>query len=232
MLSDLIQKLRLKELIEKEDFQTLYQAVDQSTLDFEVLSTMTEEWLDLGINPLDYMTVLPGRYLTGQVKYKSVLIPKNIVDIKYRALSETQGLEEICYQGTIEEFENVNKEPHWMPPYLVGVQCSDGVWLSVKNVSINRFSTASSGTATTILSGTSFCMGSGESLPDPKDSSNGDIFLKQVPAGVSEVWIFVNDQWQLLSTPSLSIDTNVTTAAQGSELRYSPSPTITWSGKL
>lgn len=231
MLSDLIQKPRLKELIEKEDFQTLYQAVDQSTLDSEALSAMTEEWLDLGINPLDYMTALPGRYLTGQVKYKSVLIPKNIINIKYGALSETQGLEEICYQGTIEEFESVNKELHWMPPHLVGVQCFDGVWLSAKNVNTSCSSTASSGAATTI-SGTTLYMGSGESLPDPKDSSSGDIFLKQVPAGVSELWMFVNDQWQMLSTPSLSIDTIVTTVAQGSGLRYTPSPTITWSGKL
>lgn len=230
MLSDLIQKSKLKELIEKEDFQSLYQEVDHNTLDFDTLSIMTEEWLDLGINPLDYMTALPSRYLMGQVKYKSVLIPKNIVSIKYRALSETQGLEEIYYQGTIEEFENIKKDPPWMPPRLVGVQCSDGVWLGVKNVSISCTGTASSGA--TAVSGTSCYIGSGKSLPDPKDFSNGDIFLKQVPAGTSELWILLNDQWQVLSTPSLSVDTNVTISAQGSELHYAPPPTITWSGNL
>ena len=232
MLSDLIQKPKLKELIEKEDFQSLYREVDHNTSDFDTLSIMTEEWLDLGVNPLDYMTALPSRYLMGQVKYKSVLIPKNIVSIKYRALSETQGLEEIYYQGTIEEFENIKKDFLWMPPRLFGVQCSDGVWLSATDVSVSRTGTASSGAATTTISGTSYYIGSGKSLPDPKDFSNGDIFLKQVPAGTSELWILLNDQWQVLSTPSLSVDTNVTTSAQGSELHYAPPPTITWSGNL
>lgn len=233
MLSDVIQKPKLKEMIEEEDFQSLYREVDHNTLSFDTLSIMTEEWLDLGVNPLDYMTALPSRYLMGQVKYKSMSIPKNIVEIKYRALSETQGLEEICYQGTVEEFENIKKDPPWMPPRLFGVQCSDGVWLSVKDVSISRTGTVSLGAATTTISGTGCYIGSGKSLPDPGDSSNGDIFLKQVPTGISEFWVFFNDQWQMLSNPSISTTEPTIVSAWGSKLCYIPgAPTITWSGNL
>ena len=41
VLSDLIQKPKLKELIKKEDFQSLYREVDHNTSDCDTLSIMT-----------------------------------------------------------------------------------------------------------------------------------------------------------------------------------------------
>ena len=105
---------------------------------------------EIGIEPTDYLTVLPYCYyyyelfdsplyivpanikelITGSFyrvrNLKKVIIPKSVECIHVGAFMECQGLEEIQYEGTIEEFNKIcNAE---VSDTAVKIICTDGTF--------------------------------------------------------------------------------------------------------
>ena len=133
LTSNLLKNPKIIDLLEKRDFESLYLQLARYDR-----SKFTEECLLAGVDPLDYMTLVPSYYLEGKLDDLSTLtLPSHIKLIDAGALQFAE-LSDIYYEGTIEEFERVVKQPYWMPLGVSSVSCTDGEWHEkVLNTTIN-----------------------------------------------------------------------------------------------
>lgn len=59
----------------------------------------------------------------------SIFIPKSVVEFKNNIIDYRVDLKDIIYEGTIEEWNNINKPSNWYSPYYIDsytIHCSDG----------------------------------------------------------------------------------------------------------
>lgn len=123
LISNLLKNPKIIDLLEKRDFESLYLQLARYDR-----SKFTEECLLAGVDPLDYMTLVPSYYLEGKLDDLSTLtLPSHIKLIDAGALQFAE-LSDIYYEGTIEEFEKVVKQPYWKPLGITEIHCIDGEW--------------------------------------------------------------------------------------------------------
>lgn len=78
--------------------------------------------------------IIPSNCFLNYNLITRLVIENTVNKIESYAFGDCQGLEEIVYNGTISEWENIDKEQYWLgKPKLLGgltpatlVQCSDG----------------------------------------------------------------------------------------------------------
>lgn len=174
----------------------------------------TEECLEAGINPLDYMDTVPSHYITkeGSVKGRFI-IPSHIHSIESQALLfvPIQGIQ---FQGTIEEFNRIDKQVQWLPSFVTEVLCTDGVWYALpKGVSVESCSAVSGSWK---ISGQcpQVTVGDYSNLQEIVGSSVGDIFCDK---DAKQFYCFTGSHWIPIRDISL---TQSSTKVQASDGRF------------
>lgn len=90
-------------LIEREDWVTFYKGLDLQ-LGSPMVSDLTRDFLDAGINPLEDLTEVPNAYLTGDQQITSVDL-KGITSIGRKAFSGCSNLEEVSNLDSLQKIE-------------------------------------------------------------------------------------------------------------------------------
>lgn len=130
-----------KELIDHEDWEEVYKNVCSDCLrtshGFVYIGLFTEEIIDCGVNPLEYMSTVPEYFLymsrvdkTPNIPQdikkicsrafaycehiESVNIPISVVEIGLNAFLNCTNLKDIYYDGTLEQFRNIKLDEHWI----------------------------------------------------------------------------------------------------------------------
>ena len=200
---------KLAQCIENEDFYPVYQQLVMLER-----AVFTKECLEAGINPLDYMDVLPSYYCSGEGSVKgSFLILSHIRKIETQALLFAP-IQTIQFQGTVADFNRINKQPQWMPSYLTEVLCSDGVWYALpKGVSVEGCPVASGSWK---ISGQcpQVTVGDYSNLQEIVGSSAGDIFCDK---DAKQFYCFTGSHWIPIWNVSL---TQSPTKVQASDGRF------------
>lgn len=132
------------ELLQNNDFTSIYKIYKNSYRD---VTSLTELFLESGINPLEYMTKVPAHYAEASkliteiaipktitiieeyafswcVNLQNAYIPKSIKEIKFEAFNRT-GNCIFTYEGTKEEFLSIQIESDAIPKG-VNIHCLDG----------------------------------------------------------------------------------------------------------
>ena len=91
---------KYKNLLADEDFASLYKEADKELPGYLDIGSLTQIFLDLDINPLDYMSEIPNGYLTGAV-VKSVDIPDHITNIGRSAFNDCKSLTSIIIPDSV-----------------------------------------------------------------------------------------------------------------------------------
>ena len=208
LTSNLLKNPKIIDLLEKRDFESLYLQLARYDR-----SKFTEECLQAGVNPLEYMDRIPPYYLCNSFSDSSlVIIPKNIKTIEGEALFYTL-LSELAYEGTVQEFEDISKQPLWAPTTLREVHCADGDWKSPNSYEDNVTNHLRINTAVQIKTGTSF--------PDINQTPQGTVFYN---AATQEVYVAMGSTWTRVT--SVSIDQNVQYVSAGNRPLAVSSPTV------
>lgn len=136
-----------KELLRQNEFKQLYFEAYED-IPFQI-GNMTAAFLQAGINPMLYMDkVMPEMFSNSTIEeviipnnirainrqafldnfeLKKITIPKSVVGIESSAFKGCYELEEIIYEGTVEEWEKVFRDPSTFWDCKVEfVTCSDG----------------------------------------------------------------------------------------------------------
>ena len=186
---------KLAQCIENEDFYPVYQQLVMLER-----AMFTKDCLEAGINPLDYMDVLPSYYCSGEGSVKgSFLISSHIRRIETQALLFAP-IQTIQFQGTIADFNRINKQSQWMPSYLTEVLCSDGVWYAVpKNVNVRK--SLDQGIQEISCQCSHTTIGNYPDLWEIKDGEAGDLFYAK---DVEQCYCFTGSHWILISNVSFT----------------------------
>lgn len=91
---------KYKNLLADEDFTSLYKKADKELPGYPDIGSLTQIFLDLDIDPLDYMSEIPNGYLLGAV-VKSVDIPDHITNIGKSAFRRCNGLTSIIIPDSV-----------------------------------------------------------------------------------------------------------------------------------
>lgn len=185
LISDILNNQELAELLEQEKFQDLY-----NKLTLRNRPIFTEYCLGAGIDPLDYLTEIPSYYLID-TSLKSLTLPTTIQKIDAEALLYAP-LRDLYFQGTVEEFDKIHKQPSWLPSGVETVHCTDGDW--------NKSSFLKD--TLTINSEMKIATGTGPTLPDPSKSYVGEIYCR---TDTAEIYVYTGSQWILMNTTTASV---------------------------
>lgn len=208
IIKSILEDPQLSAYIEEGNFYPIYQ-----TLKVRDTGIFTQQCLQAGVNPLEYMDRIPPYYLCNSFSDSSlVIIPKNIKTIEGEALFYTL-LSELAYEGTVQEFEDISKQPLWAPTTLREVHCADGDWKSPNSYEDNVTNHLRINTAVQIKTGTSF--------PDINQTPQGTVFYN---AATQEVYVAMGSTWTQVT--SVSIDQNVQYVSAGNRPLAVSSPTV------
>lgn len=204
LINIILENAELAAYIEKGDFYPVYQALGNKEA-----GVFTEQCLQAGINPLEYMEKIPSYYIGYSSDSSSIIISRKIRVIESRALFYT-SLTEFSYEGTIQEFENIEKEPFWISPAVNYIHCIDGDYKSP----CYHNSIAQS-------LNTTLQMQTGTTLPDINLTAEGTVFYnvatQEVYVALKSTWIRVND---------VSVNQNPQYVSAGNKVIAISSPTI------
>lgn len=208
IIKSILEDPQLSAYIEEENFYPIYQ-----TLKVRDAGIFTQQCLQAGVNPLEYMDSIPPHYLCDHFSDSSlVVIPKNIKAIEGEAFFYT-FLSELTYEGTIQEFEDISKQPLWAPATLREVHCVDGDWKSPNLRENNVTNHLHVNTAMQIQTGTSF--------PDINQTSQGTVFYN---TATQEVYVAMGSTWTQVT--SVSVDQNTQYVSAGNKMLAVSSPTM------
>lgn len=121
-------------LIREEDWGTLYFKANSELRNIQV-GELTQTLLNADIDPLEKLTTIPAHYLDNSSietfhipegirvistqafqfcsKLKQIYIPKSIRYIGEYAFYYSENLEDITYEGSPEEWKNIDKDWGW-----------------------------------------------------------------------------------------------------------------------
>lgn len=146
----------LLELFKNSDIKGIYDHIDKSypyDYTFTITPIITKAFYNCGVDPLAYLTLLPSNFLFdvkskfdiiipnnitkiltgafGHCGVTNITIPKSIIYIDYSAFNDCYNLTKIKYEGTKEEFNNIDKDPGWFEEGYAKIYCNDGyLWVS------------------------------------------------------------------------------------------------------
>lgn len=208
IIKSILENPQLSAHIEEGNFYLIYQI-----LKVRDTGIFTQQCLQAGVNPLEYMDSIPSYYLGDCFSDSSlVIIPKNIKVIEGEALFYTL-LSELTYEGTTQEFEDISKQPLWAPTTLREVHCVDGDWKSPNLCENNVTNHLHINTAMQVQTGTSF--------PDINQTSQGTVFYN---TATQEVYVAMGSTW--IQVTSISVDQNTQYVSAGNKMLAVSSPTM------
>ena len=208
IIKSILENPQLSAHIEEGNFYLIYQI-----LKVRDTGIFTQQCLQAGVNPLEYMDSIPPYYLGDCFSDSSlVIIPKNIKAIESEALFYTL-LSELTYEGTIQEFEDISKQPLWAPTTLREVHCVDGDWKFPNSYEDNVTNHLRINTAVQVKTGTSF--------PDINQTPQGTVFYN---AATQEVYVAMGSTW--IQVTSVSVDQNTQYVSAGNKMLAVSSPTM------
>lgn len=194
ILTKVLEDPKLAEMLRNEDFYSIY-----SHLIFSERGQFTQECVRAGVNPLDYMDTIPAYYISSP-DCDTFTIPSHISRIDAYALSYLP-FRKICYQGTVEEFNGVDKQPHWLPASIFEVACNDGVWYLIpKNATCGA---TNSGTTTISGIAPKITVKTGGFPVEVANPEPGELFYNP-DAGACLV--YTGSHWIALSDVSITMD--------------------------
>ncbi len=91
---------KYKNLLADEDFTSLYRKAYKEMTGYPYIGSLTQIFLDLDIDSLDYMSKIPTGYLAGAA-VKSVDIPDHITSIGMNAFNECKSLTSITIPDSV-----------------------------------------------------------------------------------------------------------------------------------
>lgn len=94
------------ELIEAENFEEFYKVMPESGFPLSRRGELTEILIKAGIDPADYLKVLPFRYL-ADTEIESYSIPGNITSIGIAAFSDCVKLKDLIIGNGVERIESI-----------------------------------------------------------------------------------------------------------------------------
>ena len=147
-------KLKVKELIDQEDFTRLYHIALEygDNKEINIIPDLTRLLYNINIDPLDYLTIVPASFLDSVKVEFNLILPGNITAISDFAFAgsriksitiptscdyfgdrifyDCKKLNYVYYNGTYEEFKKISKERKWRSDIdsssPVWVKCVDG----------------------------------------------------------------------------------------------------------
>ena len=147
-------KLKVKELIDQEDFTRLYHIALEygDNKEINIIPDLTRLLYNINIDPLDYMDWVPISFLDSVKVEFDLVLPENITAISEfafagswmksisipvscdyfgeRIFCDCSRLNYIYYEGTIDEFRHISKQRKWQSTMNssspVWVKCIDG----------------------------------------------------------------------------------------------------------
>lgn len=147
-------KLKVKELIDQEDFTGLYHIALEygDNKEINIIPDLTRLLYNINIDPLDYLSEVPASFLDSVKVEFDLILPENITAINEFAFAgswiksitiptscdyfgdrifyECRKLNYVYYKGTYDEFKKISKERKWRADIdsssPVWVKCVDG----------------------------------------------------------------------------------------------------------
>lgn len=147
-------KLKVKELIDQEDFTGLYHIALEygDNKEINIMPDLTRLLYNINIDPLDYMDWVPASFLDSVKVEFDLILPENITAISDFAFAgswiksitiptscdyfgdrifyDCKKLNYVYYNGTYDEFKKISKERKWRSDIdsssPVWVKCVDG----------------------------------------------------------------------------------------------------------
>lgn len=147
-------KLKVKELIDQEDFTGLYHIALEygDNKEINIIPDLTRLLYNINIDPLDYMDWVPVSFLDSVKVEFNLILPGNITAISDFAFAgswiksitiptscdyfgdrifyDCKKLNYVYYNGTYDEFKKISKERKWRADIdsssPVWVKCVDG----------------------------------------------------------------------------------------------------------
>lgn len=75
---------------------------------------------------LPYITILYNGMFSLPVS--SISVPKNVKKIEEYAFEYNPPIKHIFYEGTLSEWDSIEKEKNWDYNVVADIQCKDGIW--------------------------------------------------------------------------------------------------------
>ena len=146
-------KLKVKELIDQEDFTRLYHIALEygDNKEINIIPDLTRLLYNINIDPLDYMDWVPVSFLDSVKVEFDLILPENITSISDFAFAgswiksitiptscdyfgdrifyDCKKLNYVYYNGTYEEFKKISKERKWRSD----IDSSSPVWVKCVN---------------------------------------------------------------------------------------------------
>ena len=146
-------KLKVKELIDQEDFTGLYHIALEygDNKEINIMPDLTRLLYNINIDPLDYMDWVPVRFLDSDKGEFDLILPNNITAIGDFAFAgswikaitiptscdyfgdrifyDCKKLSYVYYNGTYDEFKKISKERKWR----ADIDSSSPVWVKCVN---------------------------------------------------------------------------------------------------
>lgn len=147
-------ELKVKELIDQEDFNRLYHAALDygDSKDINIMPQLTRLLYNIDIDPLDYVDWVPVSFLDNVKVEFDLILPENIEAIGEFAFAgswiksitipkscdyfgdsifwDCKKLNYIYYKGTSDEFKQITKERKWRysidSSFPIWVKCTNG----------------------------------------------------------------------------------------------------------
>lgn len=147
-------KLKVKDLIDQENFSMLYHIalVYGDNREINIIPDLTRLLYNINIDPLDYMDRVPDSFLDSVKVEFDLILPENITAISDFAFAgswiksitiptsceyfgdrifyDCKKLDYVYYNGTYDEFKKISKERKWRADIdsssPVWVKCVDG----------------------------------------------------------------------------------------------------------
>ena len=101
-LKQFLYEPEIKELINSYDFPEVYYKAAQFFQYKECVSALTKLFMKNGVNPLDYMNVIPAYYFFRDTTISSFTVPDNIIEIHTAAFEGCTQLQEVVISDNVQ----------------------------------------------------------------------------------------------------------------------------------